>query len=371
MELKKPSLKRERPTPLAENLGASGAPLDRGHPFYFGFLAAAGGVCAITLLRALASASQVFVLIIISLFLAAGLNPAVEFFRRRGLSRGAAVTSIVGIVLLFVALFAWVVVPPVFHQVTSLYNNAPNLIAELKHNSWIAKLNQNYGIIDSLQTKVTNSVKNGQFVVSAFGGVLGVGKAVVSGAFAALTILILTLYFLASFPSVTKVAYRIIPASRRDRVGSLTDAIVTRVGAFVGGQATAAVISGIFAFILGHALRIPYATALAMLVFVCDLIPLIGHLLGCTTLTLVALTKSPTTAVIALLAYLFYVQIENYVIMPRIMKRSLSLPGVVTIIAALTGTSLLGLVGGILSIPIAAAVLLILDEVVYPKAANS
>ena len=371
MEIKKPNLKRERAAVTPEVLGTKGAPLDRGHPFYFGFLAAAGGVCAITLLRALASASQVFVLIIISLFLAAGLNPAVEFFRRRGLSRGTAVTVVVGIVLLLGGLIAWVVVPSVFHQVTALYHNAPNLIAELKHNSWIDKLNKNYGIIDSLQSKVTSSVKNGQFVVSAFGGVLGVGKAVISGAFSALTILILTLYFLASFPSVTKVAYRMIPASRRDRVGSLADAIVTRVGAFVGGQATVAVIAGIFAFILGHAMGIPYATALSMLVFVCGLIPLVGHLLGCTTMTLVALTKSPTAAVIAFLAYVFYVQIENYVVMPRIMKRSLSLPGVVTIVAALVGTSLLGLVGGILSVPIAAAILLILDEVVYPKAANS
>ena len=82
-----------------EDLGALGEPLDRSHPFYFGFLVAAGGVCAITLLRALASASQVFVLIIVSLFLAAGLDPAVKFFQRRGLSRGLAVGAIVAIVV--------------------------------------------------------------------------------------------------------------------------------------------------------------------------------------------------------------------------------------------------------------------------------
>jgi predicted PurR-regulated permease PerM len=84
--------------------------------------------------------------------------------------------------------------------------------------------------------------------------------------------------------------------------------------------------------------------------------------------TLICLTKSPLTALIAFAAYALYVQVENYLIMPRIMKKSLSIPGLVTIIAALIGTSLLGLVGGLLAVPIAAAIMLIVDEVVFPKA---
>jgi predicted PurR-regulated permease PerM len=108
-----------------------------------------------------------------------------------------------------------------------------------------------------------------------------------------------------------------------------------------------------------------------MLVLICGFIPLIGHFIGMSIVTLVSLTDSPRTAIIALASYVIYVQIENYVITPRIMRRSLSLPGLVTIIAALLGTSLLGLVGGLLAVPIAAAVLLILDEVVFPRADNS
>ena len=112
---------------------------------------------------------------------------------------------------------------------------------------------------------------------------------------------------------------------------------------------------------------LPYTTALALLVFFCGLIPLVGHILGTSIVTLIALTKSPTTAIIAFAAYVIYVQVENYVIMPRIMRKSLSIPGLVTIIAALIGTSLLGLIGGLLAVPVAAAILLIVDEVVFPK----
>jgi predicted PurR-regulated permease PerM len=350
-----------------EDFGSMGAPLDQGHPFYFGFLAASGAVIAITLLRALASASQVFVLILISLFLAAGLNPAVNFFQRRGLKRGNAVALIVAIVIGFVALFALVAIPPIVDQLNLLVKNAPSLISSLKNNHTINQLNQNYGVIDSIQKKVTSSIHDGQFVVTAFGGVLGVGKAVISGVFAVLTILVLTLYFLASLPAVTSVAYRFVPASRRARVAGLSDAIIERVGIFVGGQATVSLIAAIYILIVGFIIRMPYTTALSLLVFFCGLIPLIGHILGVSIVTLMALTKSPTTAIIAFIAYVVYVQVENYVIMPRIMRKSLSIPGIVTIIAALIGTSLLGLVGGLLAVPIAAAVLLIVDEVVFPK----
>lgn len=349
-------------------MGKPGIPVDHGHPFYFGFLAASGAVIAITLLRALASASQVFVLIIISLFLAAGLNPSVEFFRRRGLKRPQAVMAVVLLVLIFGGIFAAVVIPPAITQIGNLLKNAPNILEHLKSNSYMAQLNKHYGIIDSLQSKFSSSIHNGQFVVSAFGGVLGVGKAVVSGAVAILTVTVLTLYFLASLSSVTGVIYRFVPASRRDRVSRITDEIVIRIGGFVSGQITVAIIASVFGLILAFSLGLPYPAAIALLVFVCGAIPLIGHLLGITAVTLIALSKSPTDAIITLLIYVVYIQIENYFIMPRIMRKSLSLPGVVTIIAALIGVSLLGIVGGILAVPIAAAVLLIIDEVVIPKA---
>ncbi len=350
------------------SMGVPGAPFGRGHPFYFGFLAASGAVIAITLLKALASASQVFVLIIISLFLAAGLNPSVEFFRRKGLKRPQAVLAVVTVVLIFVGVFAAVVIPPAVTQVDHLLKNAPSILQHLKSNSFINSLNKHYGIIDSLQAKFSDSIHNGQYVVNAFGGVIGVGRAFVSGAVAALTVLVLTLYFLASLPGVTGVAYHFVPASRRERVSKLTDAIVIRIGGFVSGQATVAFIASIFGLILAFSVGLPYPAAIALLVFVCGAIPLIGHLLGVTAVTLIALSKSPTDAIVCLVLYLAYIQIENYVIMPRIMRKSLSIPGVVTIIAALIGVSLLGVVGGILAVPIAAAVLLIIDEVVFPKA---
>ena len=354
-----------------EDFGAKGAPLNTQHPFYFGFLAASGALVAITVLRALQSASQVFVLIIISLFLAMGLNPTVEALQARKLKRGSAVAIVVASALLLVSLFVLVVIPPVFTQANELMDGAPQLIDALRNNSTLSELNSQYGVIDTLEKKFQSLISDGQIFTGAFGGVVGVGRTVLSGAFSALTVMVLTLYFLSSLPNVTKIFYRLAPASRRERVSKIGDAIISRVGAFVGSQVLIAALAAIFVFFLALGLNLPYAAALGMVILFVALIPLVGHFIGASIVILVALTESPTKALLALILYTLYVQIENYVITPRIMKRSLSIPGLVTIVAALLGTSLLGLVGGLLAVPIAAAILLIMDEVVFPKTDNA
>jgi predicted PurR-regulated permease PerM len=282
-----------------------------------------------------------------------------------------AVGAVMASVLLFVGIFIAVAVPPLLDQINSFLNNAPQLVRDLNNNAFINDLNIKYGVIDSLQTKVNSVIKDGQFAITAFGGVIGVGKAVVSGVVSTLTILVLTLYFLSSLPQVIEIGLKFVPASRRNRVSKLVNAIVGRIGAFIGGQAIIAAIAAIFILIMGLIIGMPYTGPLAMFVLICGFIPLVGHFIGMGVVTLVSLTDSVSTAAIALASYVIYVQIENYVITPRIMKRSLSIPGLVTIIAALLGTSLLGLIGGLLAVPIAAAVLLILDEVVFPRADNS
>jgi predicted PurR-regulated permease PerM len=362
-------------TPKAQkapvDYGILGEPINRSHPFYFGFIATLGALTAIILMRALASVSQIFVLILIALFLATGLNPAVEALRKRKLSRNAAVTVIFSSVILFVIFFALVVVPPVVSQGTHLINTAPALLQDLMKNESINRLNDQFGLIDTLQTKLKSITSDGTLLISTFGGVIGVGKSVLSGFFTALTILVLTLYFITSLPQAIDLGLSLVPASRRDRVGRLTNAVIARVGAFVGSQILIAAMAAVFVVILATILGMPSPIAIGMIVLVAALIPLIGHFLGCAIVTLIALTQSVWVGVIAFAAYVVYVQIENYVVTPRIMKRTLSVPGAVTIISALIGSSLLGLVGGLLAVPVAASIILILDEVVIPRANNS
>jgi predicted PurR-regulated permease PerM len=366
--IKKAATRAPKAEKAAADYGTMGAPINRAHPFYFGFIATLGALTAIVLMRALASVSQIFVLILIALFLAMGLNPAVEALRKRNLSRNAAVTVIFSSVILFVIFFALVVVPPVISQGTNLIQSGPQLLQDLMKNETISKLNTQYGLIDTLQERLKSVTSDGTLLISTFGGVIGVGKSVLSGFFTALTILVLTLYFITSLPQAVNLGLSLVPASRRDRVGLLTNAIIARVGSFVGRQILIAAMAAVFVTILATILGLPSPIAIGMFVLVAALIPLIGHFIGAGIFTLIALSQSLVIGIVAFVAYVVYVQIENYVVTPRIMKRTLSVPGAVTIIAALIGSSLLGLVGGLLAVPVAASIILILDEVVIPRA---
>ena len=366
--IKKATARSPKAVKAAADYGTMGAPINRSHPFYFGFIATLGALTAIVLMRALASVSQIFVLILIALFLATGLNPAVEALRKRNMSRNAAVTVIFSSVILFVIFFALVVVPPVISQGTNLIESAPQLLKDLMKNETINQLNTQFGLIDTLQERLKSVTSDGTLLISTFGGVIGVGKSVLSGFFTALTILVLTLYFITSLPQAVNLGLSLVPASRRDRVGLLTNAIIARVGSFVGSQILIAAMAALFVTILSTILGLPSPIAIGMFVLVAALIPLIGHFIGAGIFTLIALSQSLVIGIVAFVAYVVYVQIENYVVTPRIMKRTLSVPGAVTIIAALIGSSLLGLVGGLLAVPVAASIILILDEVVIPRA---
>ena len=369
--IKKATTRSPKAEKVAADYGTLGAPINRSHPFYFGFIATLGALTAIVLMRALASVSQIFVLILIALFLATGLNPAVEALRKRNLSRNAAVTVIFSSVILFVIFFSFVVIPPVISQGTHLIENAPQLLQDLMKNETIKQLNTQYGLIDTLQTRLKSITSDGTLLISTFGGVIGVGKSVLSGFFTALTILVLTLYFITSLPQAINLGLSLVPASRRDRVGLLTHAVIARVGSFVGSQILIAAMAALFVTILSTILGLPSPIAIGMFVLVAALIPLIGHFIGAAIFTLIALTETVAIGVIAFVGYVVYVQIENYLLTPKVMKRNLNVPGAVTIVSALIGTSLLGLVGGLLAVPVAASIILILEEVVFPRSERS
>ena len=159
------SLSRKEKELTPPDYGTMGAPINRTHPFYFGFIATLGALSAIVLMRALASTSQIFILILIALFLATGLNPAVEALRRRGMKRTQAVAIIFFAVIAFFIFFAWIVIPPVVTQGSQLINKAPALLDQLKNNSYINHLNTQFGLIDTIQSKLVSITKNGDFLI--------------------------------------------------------------------------------------------------------------------------------------------------------------------------------------------------------------
>ncbi len=180
----------------------------------------------------------------------------------------------------------------------------------------------------------------------------------------AFVILVLTLYFLSSLESTKNALYRLAPASRRDRVSKLGDRVVASVGGYVSGAAVVAACAGIssliFLFVVGLG---QYAVALAFVVLLLDVIPMIGATIGAVIVSAIGFATDLRTGILCVIFYIVYQQLENYVLYPRVMSRSVDIPGAATVIAALVGAALLGVVGALLAIPTAAALLMILREV--------
>ena len=296
----------------------------------------------------------------VAFFIAAGLNPSVEWIERRGVRRRYAVVYVIIAVVIAVTLFVVAIVPVITDQVASITENAPGWFEDLQRNRQIQDLDDEYQIIDKVQDYVTG----GDFVGTLFGGALGFGLAVLGALFNAFIVLVLTLYFLSSLATTKTALYRLAPASRRDRVTRLGDRILRSVGGYVSGAFVVAMCAGISSLVFLFAVGLgEYAVALAFVVALLDVIPMIGATIGAVIVSAIAFAEDPKIGIACVIFYVIYQQVENYVIYPRVMSKSVDVPGAVTVIAALTGAALLGVVGALLAIPTAAAILMLTREV--------
>jgi predicted PurR-regulated permease PerM len=344
--------------------GEPGRPLKRHSAFYMGFTGAVGALLAIWLGQQILSISSVLILILVAMFLAVGLNPGVEFFLRRGLKRPVSVLLVSLGVVAGIVLFAVAIVPLITAQVTTITEEAPDWFEQFRSNDTFQSLDDRYGIVD----RVKGFLSEGQLTSSVFGGALNAGLAVLGAIANAFIVIVLMLYFLASLPSIKRFFYRFAPASRRERVTVLGDQILSNVGAYVSGAFIVATVAGItsliFLFIVGLG---EFAVALAAVVAILDVIPMIGATLGALIVTTIGFATDPKIGLACLIFYVVYQQFENYVVYPKIMGRAVDIPGSLIVIAALVGAALLGVVGALLAVPTAAAVQLITKEVFLPQ----
>ena len=299
-------------------------------------------------------------LILVAMFLAAGLNPAVEFFVRRDMRRPYAVLVVIALVLVALSLFLLAIVPVISEQITAITQNAPGWLDRLQKNDRVQELNAKYDVID----RAKEYIAEGGFTSSLFGGVVGIGLAVLSTLLNAFIVVVLTLYFLSSLQPTKEAIYRLAPRSRRDRVTKLGDRVLQGVSGYVAGAFIVATCAGlsslVFLFIVGLG---EYAVALAFVVALLDVIPMIGATIGAVIVTAIGFATDVKIGIACAIFYLIYQQVENYLIYPRVMSRSVDIPGAVTVIAALVGAALLGVVGALLAIPTAAALLMLTREV--------
>lgn len=337
-------------------------------PFQFGFVTTLGVLLALLLGSAVASLSTALTLIFLALFISLGLYPSVLWLERRGFSRVGAILTVLVVFLGVVTLVLSLVVPIVVTQLQELARYAPSGLARIEDQAWFEGVDAAFGgALTPAVVWLRGAIADPNVWLAVGGGALRVGAGFLNATFGTVFVIVLTLYFVAGLESMKTAAYALVPASKRASFIELSETITASVGKYLGGMVVLAAFNAVFTFILLTASGVRYAAVLAAIAFPITLIPLVGSVINTVIITTVSLFTSPTTGLVVLIVMLVYVQIESYVLTPRIVGKAISIPGSLVLIGALVGGTLLGLLGALIACPVSASILLIVKKVVVPR----
>ncbi|HTN59520.1 MAG TPA: AI-2E family transporter [Protaetiibacter sp.] len=336
-------------------------------PFRFGFIMATGVLLALALGFAIASLAQALTLIFLALFVSLGLRPIVSRLERRGVSRVVALLIVMAGFLALVALLVWLVVPVVVDELGKLIAYLPAGLDQIEDQDWFISLNESFGgTLTGFVELLQETLADPTFWLTVGGGALRVGLGIVNGVFSVIFVVALTLYFVIGHDQMKEALVRLVPASKRGGFRDIAEQIITSVGNYLNGMVLLAVMNALFTFIVLTSAGVRYAGLLAALALPITFIPLVGSVISTILCTSVALFTSPTAGLITLIALLAYMQVEAYVLTPRIVGKAIQIPGSLVLIGALIGGTLLGLLGALVACPVSASLVLIVKKVVMP-----
>lgn len=321
-------------------------------------------------LAAIKQASHALTLIFTSIFLAFALNSPVHWLaqrlpgRRKG-SRTAATGISFLVVLLILAGFLFSIVPPLVRQSSSFISGAPQLLQQVRDpDSGVGRLVERYSLqddIDKFSKQLSDRLGDiGSAAVSSFGKVT-------SSIFAILTVLVLTFMMLIEGPRWGRLLRDVIPDEHHARTDSLARDMYRVIKGYVNGQVVLALLAAFMILPVLLITGVSYPAALVVVVFVCGLIPLVGHTIGAVIVSIVALFHSPWSALIVLSYYILYQQIENYIIQPRVQSNSTNMSPLLVFMSVIVGVSFGGLLGGLVAIPVAGCIRIVLLDYLRAK----
>jgi predicted PurR-regulated permease PerM len=333
--------------------GRSEAETGRWPPVTYWIRVTVAVVAVLAVARILLAIGNVLVLVLVSLILALGFQPALAWLEGRGMRRGWAVGLGLLAGILFVGLFLWLVLPDVIAQIASLVDQGPQLLERAQQTfPFLEDLDRQFDLEAKLQETAGRLPETALGLVGSFTSLV----------FGALTVLILTIYFTINLPAMRHGVARLLHREEREDFEEIVEESIQRVGGYVLGSLVISAIAGVMSFIFFLVVGVPFAAALAFLVALLDLIPTIGALLAAVIATVVALFAGVPEAIGTAAYFLVYQQVENYLLQPRVMGSAIDMSAALVIVAVLIGGALLGVIGAILALPVAAIVKIAIRE---------
>jgi predicted PurR-regulated permease PerM len=314
------------------------------------------------LLHMLAVTRQVVTWILVAVFFALALNPAVEFFMRRGLNRrGYAVALTYFLALLAVVGIGWAFIPTLVQQVNDFVEALPGYVDDLTAGRGkLGFLQEDYQLVD----KIREAVEEGGAakILGLTGTAISVTKGVITFVVAIITIAFLTLFMLLEGPRWVERFYGLLEDDKQERWRAIGRDVYRTIGGYVTGNLLISLIAGTLTTVVLLAVGVPYAVALGLIVAILDLIPLAGATIAAIIVGAVSFLDSTTSGIIVVSYFVVYQQIENHFLQPVIYGRTVQLSPLAVLIAVLVGGSLAGILGALGAIPVAGTIqVLLLD----------
>jgi predicted PurR-regulated permease PerM len=336
--------------------------------FQVGLLGGLGVLTALVFGSMVVTIASIITYVFAAIFIALGLDPIVSFIEKRWLKRPFAILTVVIVFFGIVGGLIWAVSPSLVRQSANFIEQAPVILGGIGQIDLVVTLDEQFGgAITRTLTSTGEFLSDSKNWPTMLGGVVQVSLSIFNGFFAGLIVVILTIYFMASLDSFKHWIYKLVNYKSRDNFINISEQVANSVGRYVMGQMTIAFINATLGFIVMSIIGVPFALLLAFISFVFALIPLVGPVSGAIVITLVALSASPLTALVIAIYYAIYLQLEAYLISPRVMRKAVDVPGAVVVVAALAGGALLGVLGALVAIPVAASIILIIRQVWMPR----
>lgn len=332
-----------------------------------GFLLTLGGVGAVALIFAVFTLRGVVASVFAAIFISIAIDPLIQSLQRRGLSRTRSTILVIGAILVLAIGVLAFAVPALQREAVHFVASVSSNVTTLTQQEWFQTVDQftSGGATDVLRWFGT-FLTNPQTWLIVTGGVFGFGASVVNGISMAFFVVVLSIYFVVSYEGMKRLAYSLIASSHRAGFTELADRILGNVGRYLSGMVVLALMNATYSTIILLIIGVKGALLIGVVAFFITIIPLIGTILTTIGITLITLLQSPSAAIVVLILMLIYMQVEAYILTPRVMKRAVHIPGSVVLISALAGGTLLGLPGALIGVPVAASLALVLTEVVVP-----
>lgn len=306
---------------------------------------------------------DVILIVFVSLILASAFDPWIDFFQKHRIPRGLGILIIYLAIVLIIAGSIYLIIPPITIEIKELSKDFPFYWEKLSGSiESFRSYSDDHGWTQTIQDRLNDAQANVSALETAAGGVFSTVFAFFGGIFSLLVVMVLTFYLTVEEHALKRMLRSLVPVKYQPYITHLVNRIQEKIGRWLRGQLVLSLIIFLLSWFGLTILGVKYALVLAIFSGLTELVPYLGPFIGAIPAVFIALTQSPGLALGVIVVYLIIQQLENNIIVPKVMQRAVGLNPIITIIAMMVGFKLAGILGIIIAVPAATALNIVLND---------